>query len=319
MKKLATLAFLISMTNICHAQGGAAYDTLLQQGRAQLQAQANDQALAAGQKAVALDPARWEAYAVTGGALMNLKRYDEAVDALSKAIDHAPPDKQPALRDLRKQCFQAESGKPATVPQAAPQPAATSQAEVVYWKTIKDSTNPGDFNDYLTQYPNGAFAFLAKKRLTDMQALAQQQALEQQRLAEQKVEQGKLGVWTDPATGLMWQIQDREKGLSFQNASDYCTNLKIADYSGWRLPEIGELIKLYTPSESSKAKHSVDIHVDPNIHLSNEYFWSATTGENSGQVWEFVFSNGNKYSVPKHGGISQIGRSAVLCVRNAGN
>ena len=49
-----------------------------------------------------------------GSALMNLKRYEDAADALSKAIDRAPESKQPALRDMRRRSLLAESGYPAT-------------------------------------------------------------------------------------------------------------------------------------------------------------------------------------------------------------
>ena len=54
------------------------YNALIQQGKAQLQAGSNDAALASANAAVKLDTARWEAYAVAGGALINLKRCDEA-------------------------------------------------------------------------------------------------------------------------------------------------------------------------------------------------------------------------------------------------
>ena len=51
---------------------------------------------------------------------MNLKRYEEAADQLSQAIQHAPDSKQPGLRDLRKQCLLAESGVAPAAPAAVP-------------------------------------------------------------------------------------------------------------------------------------------------------------------------------------------------------
>jgi hypothetical protein len=55
-------------------------------------------------------------------------------------------------------------------PAATPTPTAapvttTTQAEIVLWKSIENSINPDDYNAYLQQYPNGAFAALAKVHL----------------------------------------------------------------------------------------------------------------------------------------------------------
>jgi hypothetical protein len=44
----------------------------------------------------------------------------------------------------------------------APDPSA---AELLFWETIRNSTNPADFEEYLKQYPNGRFGGLARIRL----------------------------------------------------------------------------------------------------------------------------------------------------------
>ena len=103
------------------------YDALITLGNAFLQAGNADQALKSGQAAIKTSADRWEGYALAGSALMNLKRYEPAADALSKAIDQAPESKQPALRDLRRQCLLAESGYPAAASSSVPAPA--SQAD----------------------------------------------------------------------------------------------------------------------------------------------------------------------------------------------
>jgi hypothetical protein len=155
---------------VAHAQ--TAYDTLVKQGNAQLQAGNATSALASGQKAIAADPARWEAYTVTGGALMNLKRYDEALGQLSNALSRAPATKQAALQALIKKCALATAQTPASgLPTTtAPPPPSTSvtQAEIVLWETIKNSTNPDDYKIYLKQYPQGAYVALANAKLEQM-------------------------------------------------------------------------------------------------------------------------------------------------------
>jgi tetratricopeptide (TPR) repeat protein len=164
------------------AQRPADYDVLVSQGNSQLQSGNNEQALASAASAIKVNADRWEAYAVAGGALLNLKRYEEAADQFSHAIDYAPEAKQEGLRILRKECLSAELGSPSSPsqsvssgPSVPPSPgpsqsASTSQAEIVLWKTIENSTNPADFQSYLTQYPNGAFVVLARRHLDEAEA-----------------------------------------------------------------------------------------------------------------------------------------------------
>jgi hypothetical protein len=102
---------LVALTLLCcvssavsFGQSIANYDASVKQGKAQLQAGNNDAALASANAAIKLDGTRWEAYAVAGGALINLKRYDDAEGQLGHAIALAPDEKQAGLRDLLKQC-----------------------------------------------------------------------------------------------------------------------------------------------------------------------------------------------------------------------
>jgi len=111
---------LLSLVVCAVAQSGPAYDALVQQGKTQLQAGDNDAALTSANAAIKANADRWEAYAVAGGALMNLKRYEEAADQFGHAIDHAPEAKQAGLRDLRRKCLSAETA-------IAPAPGANAQ------------------------------------------------------------------------------------------------------------------------------------------------------------------------------------------------
>jgi hypothetical protein len=47
-----------------------------------------------------------------------------------------------------------------------------SPDELLFWDTIKNSTNPADFSAYLNQYPNGRFAALAKNRVNPPSAVS---------------------------------------------------------------------------------------------------------------------------------------------------
>jgi hypothetical protein len=48
-------------------------------------------------------------------------------------------------------------------------PVAVPDAEVVFWQSIVNSTNRADFEAYLSQYPSGSFASLARTRLAALE------------------------------------------------------------------------------------------------------------------------------------------------------
>ena len=58
----------------------------------------------------------------------------------------------------------------APAPASPQQPAAGSQAEIVFWQSIADSTNPAEFEAYLAQFPNGVFRALAQARLAALRS-----------------------------------------------------------------------------------------------------------------------------------------------------
>jgi hypothetical protein len=219
------------------------YDALIQQGKSLLQAGSAEQAAAAGKAAIKMSTERWEGYALVGGALMNLKRYEEAADTLSKAIERAPESKQPALRDLRRQCLLAESGSPAVA--NTPVPAtATSQAEIVLWKSIENSTNPVDFQSYLDQYPQGAFAVLARRHLAD--TLAQSEQDKQSRAANAAAGAGQPEALTECAirtiafrrgndgTGHVFvQLTDSRNPINVRREG----NQIVVDFAGTAMPK----------------------------------------------------------------------------------
>ena len=59
---------------------------------------------------------------------------------------------------------------PAAVPAAQQPSAASSQAEIVFWQSIANSTNPAEFEAYLSQFPNGVFRALAQARLAALRS-----------------------------------------------------------------------------------------------------------------------------------------------------
>ena len=54
----------------------------------------------------------------------------------------------------------------------APARAAADQAEIAFWRAVQFTLNPDELQAYLDAYPNGAFAALARIRLSELRAKA---------------------------------------------------------------------------------------------------------------------------------------------------
>jgi len=66
------------------------------------------------------------------------------------------------------------NGAPAPGAVAAAAPAAGSDVELEFWRSIKDSTKPEEYNAYLTNYPNGQFRSLALSRIASLESGAKE-------------------------------------------------------------------------------------------------------------------------------------------------
>lgn len=117
-----TVSFLVTCAP---AQSPADYERLVGQGKAQLEDGDSDAALSSAKAAIKMNGSRWEAHALAGGALMNLKRYQAADGELALAILGSPPEKQTAIAELRTRCEAAMNSaaqEPSTLAsQAEPQ------------------------------------------------------------------------------------------------------------------------------------------------------------------------------------------------------
>jgi hypothetical protein len=113
-------------------------------------------------------------------------------------------------------------------------------------------------------------------------------------------------TWTDPATGLMWTKEDNGKKVNWNEANQYCRDLKVKDYSDWRLPTIEELLGIF-----DKTQNAHGYHIKGGIKLSLCCEWSSSTGLDSNQRWLLHFMGGGRVS----GRLDYA--FPVLCVRKA--
>jgi hypothetical protein len=119
--------------------------------------------------------------------------------------------------------------------------------------------------------------------------------------------------WTDPATGLMWALQDHVQdsgaGVSWNQASGYCANLDLAGLSHWRLATIDELAAIYVETKVADGNY----HIKGGIQLSGQaMIWSSTAGNDPGKALMFSFLLGVQVPYPR-----DASTMSALCVRHS--
>lgn len=127
-----------------------------------------------------------------------------------------------------------------------------------------------------------------------------------ERTARPKTQPTEDPTWTDPATGLMWAGKDNGSNLTWNQADSYCSNLRLAGYSKWRLPTIDELAGIYDETQDVD-----DWHIKGGIRVSG-WEWTNSAANSSGAHRLFTFHSTKKESV-----LVVYARRA-LCVRRAG-
>ena len=134
------------------------------------------------------------------------------------------------------------------------------------------------------------------------------------------------GYWLDPATGLIWAGKDNGQAVTWHKAVSYCSNLRLAGYSGWRLATLDELASLVDKSTPPPERVgnietfyiNVGRHVRGNLSLTGDP-WSSNREKNRfghpyGDGWFFDFVNS------KPSGDLPYFRNTkyALCVRRSG-
>ena len=152
----------------------------------------------------------------------------------------------------------------------------------------------------------------AEQDVRDKAAREQQEKEERER--ERAAQEEAAGVWTDPATGLMWAKEDNGRLVNWQQAMDYCQGLQLASHADWRLPTIGEFKGIFDPNLSYDPNVNINgYHLKGNIEEGAKAEWSSSQANYPGEKWVF-------YS---HSGMHNASRvdetdSYALCVRRSG-
>jgi len=119
------------------------------------------------------------------------------------------------------------------------------------------------------------------------------------------------GIVTDHTTGLMWQDNEKDGGVSlpWEEAKEYCENLSLGGYEDWRLPTIGELVNLENFAYEEGWRYSL-----PRVfhNVDSWKFWSENLSLYSDkQAWVVCYGQGfaRVYSVSE--------KFHARCVRGA--
>jgi len=101
-------------------------------------------------------------------------------------------------------------------------------------------------------------------------------------------------VLTDSKTGLMWQDNSAAKNTEkdWQGALAFCSELRLAGYDDWRLPNIKELETIVDISQHNPAMKNGF----KNIGASG-YYWSSSEHESNEEfAWIMNFKRGYEYN-----------------------
>jgi len=103
------------------------------------------------------------------------------------------------------------------------------------------------------------------------------------------------GTVTDENTGLMWQRQDDATQRVWSSSVSYCSDLTLAGYSDWRLPEVFELQNIVDYEE---IRPTIDTSYFPSTQ-SNRYWSSTSYVSDSSNAWIVNFESGlvTKYNL----------------------
>lgn len=110
------------------------------------------------------------------------------------------------------------------------------------------------------------------------------------------------GFWIDPSTGLMWAGKDNGSDVNWKNAVKYCRDLRLGEYSDWRLASIDELKGIYDKNVNAPGRDGQGAstwHVKGNLFLTGNQ-WSSTRipddrGRPSGYACRFDFNEGKAF------------------------
>ena len=106
---------------------------------------------------------------------------------------------------------------------------------------------------------------------------------------------------------LIWTTNDNGKAILWEEANAYCEGLNRNSVTGWRLPTINELRRLYEKRELA------EFSIRSPFRLTGSYIWGSD--RNGDRASSYYFWAGGA----EIGDSSEVGTNRVLCVRSNGS
>jgi len=115
------------------------------------------------------------------------------------------------------------------------------------------------------------------------------------------------GTITENTTHLMWQKEEADTDMDWEQALLYCENLNLAGHDDWRLPDIKELRSIV---DNTRFLPSIDTTYFPGCQGGPPPYWSSSTNAAyADAAWGVHFVSGGSHYYYK------IPASHVRCVR----
>ena len=112
------------------------------------------------------------------------------------------------------------------------------------------------------------------------------------------------GTVTDPRSALMWRQEVAPGTYTWQEASDYCSNLNFAGHDDWRLPQVWELLGILAAAPGL-------LTIDPVFEQVWGWYWSSETDPcNPGVALAISSGASNVGLTPK------LSKFSILAVRS---
>ena len=99
------------------------------------------------------------------------------------------------------------------------------------------------------------------------------------------------GTISDTSTDLLWQ-KDTIEVINWETALAYCSNLNLAGYTDWRLPNRLELLSIV---DYNRYNPAIDINYFPDTNSQYSYLSSTTTVTSLNRAWGVHFWHGSSY------------------------
>lgn len=118
------------------------------------------------------------------------------------------------------------------------------------------------------------------------------------------------GTVSDACTGLTWEKTTSGDNLTWDQGNTHCSNLTLANQTGWRMPGVQELASIIDYASPNLAANPVFVFAN-DVAPYALYVWTSTEDVNdTTKAWEIEFTHAATNPLVKTSEIQ------VRCVRN---